>query len=172
MANKRDPFEYDVALSFASEDAGVAEELATLLAQKNIRVFRDEYRAANAGGWGKDMVDHLVSLYARKARYCVLLVSAHYPLKAWTNAERTSARERALRDPDEFILPVHLDDTKVPGLTEAAGYTDLRQRSLESLVDLLKGKLQEIEVRSGLPSPSHDLRSGNVPSSSDTSGSR
>jgi hypothetical protein len=172
MADKRGPFEYDVALSFASEDAVVAEELATLLANKNIRVFRDEYRAANAEGWGRNMVDHLVNLYARKARYCVLLVSAHYPLKAWTNAERTAARERALRDPDEYILPVHLDDTKVPGLTEAAGYQDLRDHPLEHIVALLEEKLREIEARSGPPSHSHDLRSGNVPSSSDTSGSK
>jgi hypothetical protein len=162
MAN--DPFEYDVALSFAREDRAVAEEFASLLASRNIEVFRDEYTSANAELWGKDPVDHLINLYARKARFCVLLISIHYPLKRWTQAERTSAQERALRDADKFILPLRLDDAEVPGIIAAAGYKDLRQHSLESIVEWLEQKLKETKRRSGPPSRSHDLRSGNVPS--------
>lgn len=166
-----DPFEYDIALSFAREDRAVADEFAALFARRNIKVFFDEYQAANAEGWGKGMLDHLVNLYARKARYCVILVSADYPLKTWTNADRTSARERALRDADEYILPIQLDDAEVPGLRESAGYIDLRQpdeSSIESIVDALEEKLKKQKVRPGPPPQSHDLRSGNVPSSSDS----
>ncbi|MEO8355028.1 MAG: TIR domain-containing protein [Chloroflexota bacterium] len=157
-----DPFEYDVALSFAGEDGKVAEEFARLLAAKNITEFHDEYEA---GGWGMDLVAHLVNMYAKKARYLVLLMSQHYPLKKWTAAERTSAQERALRDADEYILPIRLDDTDVPGITEAAGYRDLRQHSMGSIFNFLEQKLAETKDRfSGPPSRSHDLRSGNVPS--------
>ncbi len=99
-----DPFEYDVALSFAGEDGKVAEELARLLAAKNITVFHDEYEA---GVWGMDPVAHLVNMYAKKARYLVMLISQHYPLKKWTEAERTSARERALRDADDYTPGGH-----------------------------------------------------------------
>jgi hypothetical protein len=159
-----DPFEYDVAISFASEDRAVAEEVVDLLVHKNIKVFRDEYRSADAGLWGKDMVDHLVNLYARKSRYCVMLISQNYPLKSWTKAERTSAHERALRDPEEYILPVQLDDREVPGVRQAKGFRDLRQHSIESIVTFLEERLRHTKVRSGPPSASHDLRSGNVPS--------
>jgi hypothetical protein len=101
MAQKNiDPFEYDVALSFAVEDKAVAEEFANLLANRNIKVFRDEYEPSSM--WGKDMIDHLVNIYARKARYCLLLISQYYPLRTWTEAERTSAQERAFRDADEW----------------------------------------------------------------------
>jgi hypothetical protein len=161
VTDKRDAFEYDVAISFAEANKAIAEELADKLKDKNIRVFFDEYRSTDL--WGQDVVDHFVNLYARKARYCVLLISQHYPLKAWTRAERTSARERALRDAEEYILPIRLDDMDVPGLAEAKGYKDLRQDSMESIVDLLQAKLNETRRRSGPPSPSHDLRSGNVP---------
>jgi hypothetical protein len=157
-----DVFEYDVAVSFAEAEKAIARELADRLANRNVNVFYDEYNSP--GQWGKDIVDHLVNLYARKARYCVLLISKEYPLKAWTKTERTSARERALRDADEYILPIRLDDSEVPGITEVAGYRDLRQQSLKSIVDLLEEKLRETEVRSRPPSQSHDLRSGNVPS--------
>jgi hypothetical protein len=161
MTDKRGAFEYDVAISFAEADKAIAEELADRLNDKNIKVFFDEYRPTDL--WGQEVVDHLVNLYARKARYCVLLISEHYPLKAWRRAERTSARERALRDAEEYILPIRLDDRDVPGLTEVKGYKDLRQDSMESIVDLLEGKLDEVRKRSGPPPQSHDLRSGNVP---------
>jgi hypothetical protein len=160
MAN--DQFEYDVVLSFAAEDRTVAEEFASLLGNRNIKVFYDEYESPEM--WGKDLVDHLVNIYARKARYCVLLISQYYPLKKWTEVERTSAQERALRDANEYILPIRLDDTEVPGITETTGYRDLHQHSMESIVNLLEQKLTETRNRSGLPSQSHDLRSGNIPS--------
>jgi len=158
-----DSFEYDVAISFAREDGPVAEELVDLLARKNVKVFRDEYQATDPDLWGKDILDHLVNLYARKARYCLLLVSRHYPLKTWTQADRTSVRERALRDPNEYILPIQLDESEVPGITTAKGYRDLRQQSVEHLVSWLDEKLRKTETQSGPPPQSHDLRSGNVP---------
>jgi hypothetical protein len=158
-----DPFEYDVAISFASEDRPLAEEFVNLLAQKNVKVFQDEYRTTDADLWGKDIVDHLVNLYARKARYCVLLVSERYPLKTWTETDRKSARERALRDPNEYILLIQLDDREVPGITKAKGYRDLRQHSVEILISWLDEKLRQTEIRPGPPPQSHDLRSGNVP---------
>ncbi|HET9587931.1 MAG TPA: TIR domain-containing protein [Anaerolineales bacterium] len=157
-----DPFEYDMAISFASEDRAVAEEVAGLLEKKHIHIFRDEYKAGDV--WAKDPMDHLVNLYARKARACLVLVSRHYPLMRWTEEERTAAAERALRDPDEYILLLQLDDWEVPGLAEAKGYRVLRQDSIENIVNWLEQKLRETKGRSGPPPQSHDLRSGNVPS--------
>ena len=161
MTDQRDPFEYDLALSYVKVDEAIAVELADLLIARKIKVFLDEY--STPGQWGKDLVDHLVNLFARKARYCVLLISRHYPLHSWTTEERNSARELALRDADEYILPIQLDDSDVPGIMEAKGYRDLRQGSLESIVDVLEQKLNEEKSRSRPPSQSHDLRSGNVP---------
>lgn len=160
--DRADQFEYDVAVSFASEDKTTAESLINLLKHKHIEVLRDEYTSADL--WGKDVLDHLVNLYARKARYCVILISKNYPLKKWTEAERTSTQERSFRDPNEYIFLIQLDDTEVPGTTKTKADTDLRQHSLESIVDLLEQKLIEIKTRSGPPAKSHDLRSGNIPS--------
>ncbi len=157
-----DAFEYDVAISFAQADKALAEEVAQRLNQKKVKVYLDEYRSLEL--WG-DIVDHLVNLYARKARYCVVLLSRQYPLRAWTADERRSAREAALRDAEEYILPFRLDDTDVPGVEEVKGYRDLREYSIEDIVNWLEEKLRQTETRPGPPSQSHDLRSGNVPSS-------
>lgn len=159
-----DTFEYDVAVSFAEADQAIARELEALLSSRNVHVFLDEYKSTDY--WG-DTVDHLVNLFARKARYCVLLISEHYPLRAWTDAEHTSARDQALRDPEEYIIPIRLDDRDVPGLEEARGIRDAREGSLEGIADWLKEKLAKSDERSGPPAQSHDLRSGNVPSEKD-----
>ena len=154
-------FEYDVAVSFTHEDRAPAEELARLLRDRDIAVLPDEYSAATLGG--SDFVTHIAEIFRTQARYCVLLISRHYPLKRWTHQERTAAREHALRDADEYILPVQLDDSDVPGITETAGFRDLRQHSMESIADLLAQKLRQTRDQSGPPPQSHDLRSGNVP---------
>ena len=157
-----DEFEYDVALSFAEQDRDVVDKVADLLTSKRIKVFYDKYETAEL--WGKDLIDHLVNIYSRKARYCVMFVSQYYPLKKWTNVERTAARERALRDADEYILTLKLDDTQVPGIAETTGYSDLRQHSLEEIVDLMVQKLITSKSQSRPPHQSHDLRSGSVSS--------
>jgi hypothetical protein len=155
-----DTFEYDVALSFAPEDRSTADTCAELLKSHGISVFMDEY--ASAAAWGKDAVDHLVNLFSRKARYCVLFISQYYPLDTWTEATRTDARERALRDADEYILPLQLDDRQVPGLTQAAGYTDLREHPMPEVVARLVQKLEQAKASARPLPPSHDLRSGST----------
>ena len=157
-----DPFEYDVALSYASEDLEVAGELARLLGDRGITVYRDEYSTDQT--WGHDVVDHIVNLYARKARYCLLLISKHYPLRKWTEVERKQARERALRDAEEYVIPIPIGDYKIPGIREASGFDNFPQNSLDGIVELLEEKLTETRNTSGPPTKSHDLRSGNVPS--------
>ena len=106
MTRTNDEFEYDVALSFAGENRPIVEEFADRLKAKNITVFYDEYVAADM--WGRDLVDHLVNIYSRKARYCVMFISQYYPLKKWTGVERRAAQERAFRDSNEYILPLRV----------------------------------------------------------------
>ena len=166
MTDRRDAFEYDVAVSFAKADRAIAEELADLLQERSFKVYLDEYKSHDA--WGRDVVDHLTNLYARKARYCILLISKQYPLKAWTEAERTSARERALRDAEEYIVPIQLDDVEVPGIAELKAFQELHQQPMESIVFWLEEKLNDAKSHSRPPSKSHDLRSGNVPSDEKT----
>ena len=110
---------YDVALSFAGEDRVTAEKLATELRQRKVSVFYDGF--AEAELWGKDLYDYLSQLYSDGCRYCVMLVSRAYAKKDWTRLERRSAQSRSLSQPLEFILPVRLDDTKLPGLRARPG---------------------------------------------------
>ena len=133
-------FDYDVALSFAGEDRPQAEALALLLKKKGVRVFYDKYEEADL--WGKDLYTHLVEVYTTKARFCVMILSQHYAKKLWTNHERKAAQARAFTESKEYILPIKIDDTPIPGILNTVGYVDLRHTTSAKIVELLLKKLK------------------------------
>jgi TIR domain len=137
---KQEPeYEFDIALSFAGEDRAVAEQLAELLDADGIRVFYDRYEEAQL--WGKDLYQHLQEVYRDKAEYCLIFVSQAYSRKLWTRHELKQAQARAFRENQEYILPVRLDDTEIPGLNATVGYIDLRTHDITTLKDLISKKL-------------------------------
>ena len=136
-------FEYDVAISFAGEQRREAEAIAARLRGAGVSVFYDAYEQADL--WGKNLYDHLATVYQHSARYCMMLVSAAYAAKVWTNQERQSAQARALTQKTEYILPVRFDDTDIPGLLHTTGYVDFAQHGVDGIADLLLQKLGKAE---------------------------
>jgi hypothetical protein len=132
---------YDVAISFAGEDRSVARDLATRLLAGNYRVFYDEFQQSDL--WGEDLVQKLAAVYGEQSRYCVIIVSAAYAAKVWTGHELRAAIAAALfqGDRDAYILPLRLDDTKLPGLLPTIGYLDLRNIALADVAKLLFQKI-------------------------------
>lgn len=133
-------FDYDVALSFAGEDRPQAEAIASLLIKRGVRVFYDKHEQADL--WGKDLYTHLIEVYQKKARYCLMFLSEHYARKLWTNHERSAAQARAFAESKEYILPLKLDDAQIPGVLNTVGHVDLRSTPSSEVVDLLLKKLK------------------------------
>jgi CheY-like chemotaxis protein len=132
--------DYDVALSFAGADRRWASALADSLLSRGLRVFYDEYEKANL--WGKDLVQHLDEVYRLRARCCIVLASSDYASSIWTNHELKSALARSLIDNEEYLLPVRLDDTALPGLRPTVGYVSLASvADVERIADLVSEKL-------------------------------
>src|SRR5215211_6853335 len=146
-ANVDPDFQFDVALSFAGEDREYVDNIADRLRTQGVKVFYDRYEQATL--WGKDLYEHLDDVYQRAARYCVLFVSEHYAHKVWTTHERKSAQARALREKEEYILPVRLDDTEIPGLRPTIGYIDTRFTTADELVDLILRKVERPLAQAG-----------------------
>lgn len=134
--------QYDVALSFAGEDRGVVEGVATALKLRHVRVFYDLWERAEL--WGVDLYQKLDDIYQNKASYCLIFISAAYVRKAWANHELRSAQARALHDHAAYVLPVRLDDTVVTGIPSTVGYVDLRRDTTDDLCDLIAVKLGHI----------------------------
>ena len=133
------PFEFDVALSFAGEDRKHAEALAKILHKRDVKVFYDEFLKATL--WGKDLFQHLETIYKDKAQYCVVFVSKDYVRKNWTKHELRHAQARSFTADREYILPLRLDDTVLPGLAATVGYLDIRSTKPPQIAALLLEKL-------------------------------
>lgn len=131
---------YDVAISFAGEDRAQAHALAVILRERGVRVFYDDFEEATL--WGKDLYTHLSDVYRHQARYCVMLVSRHYPDKMGTKHERAAAQARAINEHAEYILPVRLDETEIPGVLPTIGYLSWSPHTADSVADALMVKLR------------------------------
>jgi hypothetical protein len=133
------PDKFEVVLSFAGEDREFVDRVAEGLRRNQVSFFYDRYHKATL--WGKDLYEHLASVYGGDARYCVMFISKHYAEKVWTTHERRSAFAAAIERRVEYILPARFDDTKIDGLRSSIGYVDLSQETPESLVGLILEKL-------------------------------
>lgn len=152
-------FRYDVTFSFAGEDRPTVERLARLMRRNGIRVFYDAWEQADL--WGKDLYQHLDAIYRSAARFCLIFVSEHYVKKAWTKHELKSAQARAFEENSEYILPIRLDDSELPGLTPTIAYLDARTTPLHDICQMFVNKLglkREIEIPTLLSSEDSDDR--------------
>jgi hypothetical protein len=139
MTSDTKTFKFDVALSFAGENRDVVEKIAKALQALGFTVFYDKWEEAEL--WGKDLIQHLDDVYRNQALFCIIFVSRHYVQKAWTRHELRSAQARAFKEHSDYILPLKLDDTELPGLLETVGYLDLRATTIENVVSLFARKL-------------------------------
>jgi hypothetical protein len=131
--------DFDVALSFAGEDRGVAEDLANSLTAKGIKTFYDEFFKADL--WGKDLYAYLAEIYGKRAQYCVILVSEHYIEKKWTAHERKNAQARAFAQDSEYILPIRIDKSELPGFPDTIGYLSIEENEISDIADLIVQKI-------------------------------
>ncbi|MEA2054398.1 MAG: TIR domain-containing protein [Candidatus Thermoplasmatota archaeon] len=143
-----DEFEHDIAVSFAGEDRETAEDIANALITEGVKVFYDRFYKVDM--WGKKLTSCFQDVYGPKARFVMVLISKHYPIKDWTDFEFSIARGEAKKRKTEFILPVRLDDTKILGIHEDVGYLDLKIEGIKGIVDAVIEKLpkrKELHVK-------------------------
>ena len=136
-------YDFDIAVSFAGEDREVVQQYCDILYADKLNVFYDKYERIDL--WGTNLYDKLDEVYRTKALCCVIFISKHYAAKVWTNHERKSAQARALQENREYVLPVRLDDTEIPGIPPTIGYIDLREISVEELAEMTVQKIRQLK---------------------------
>lgn len=133
-------FQFDVCVSFAGEVRAVVKEVVSSLKRRRIKCFYDFDEQANL--LGKDLFTFLDDVYRKKARFCIMFISEHYPVKLWTNHERQSIQARMFASKNDYLIPVRLDDTEVPGVLPTLGYIDGRSKSPSEIAALIQKKVQ------------------------------
>ncbi|GEM_PF-894435 len=152
MPDDAPEYDFDLALSFAGEDRDTVKRLARALRRLGVNVFYDEDFSAEL--WGKDLYQHLQTVYRDKARFCIVVISEHYVKKRWTKHELAQVQARAFNENREYILPLRLDDTAVPGINDTTGYIDYRTMGTRRVVKLILQKLGRqttVRRRTALP---------------------
>jgi hypothetical protein len=130
---------YDVVLSFAGEDRKYVHAVAKHLRSKGVKVFYDTFEQAAL--WGKDLAEHLDSVYQHAGKYCVIFISKSYAEKMWTKHERRSALARALRQQGEYILPARFDGTELEGIRHTTAYISLSDKTPAKFSRIMLEKL-------------------------------
>lgn len=130
---------YQVALSFAGEQRGYVAEVARALQARGIAVFYDEFEKIDL--WGKDLAEQLQAVYEHDSGCVVMFVSQTWVDKAWPRHERRATLSRAVRDSEEYLLPVRFDDTPVPGLPDSIHYLRAEEYSPAQLASAITQKL-------------------------------
>jgi len=131
--------QFDVAISFAGPDRAYARELAAILVQYGLTVFYDEHRRAEL--WGTNLNIQLADVYANRAKCVVLLLSRHFAESIWSVHELESALSRAIRNRKEYILPIRLDQTTIPGINPDIAYLSIPPLTMTEIAEALLKKL-------------------------------
>ncbi len=135
---------YDVAISFAREDSVPAEALASALKRLGVSVYY--YRFEKGKGLGTDLHLKLIDIFQNQSRYCVILTSKHY-LNEWTEIEFAAAWARKITNREkDYILPVRLDNTDIPGLLPTTEYLEWPPEDEESIARAIANKLNKPPV--------------------------
>ena len=134
------PSDFDVAISVAGPDRQHARELAEQIREAGFSVFYDEFYPEYL--WGKDLTITFDEIFRKRSLFCVMFVSKHYRDRVWTTQELRSALARAVQEKgSEYILPIRIDHTELPGLLPTTGYLPI-DMGVRKIGELLIRKLR------------------------------
>jgi hypothetical protein len=139
--------QFEIALSFASEQRDLAKAINEILINEKIRIFYDnDHKAEFVGRFG---VDYFFEIYS-KAILCVPLLSKDYYLKSWPGIERMAITQRLMEnlpndDQNDFILPFVVDKSEVKGLFKTL--CPEHNSDPEAMAKLILKKYETIRLR-------------------------
>ncbi len=144
-------FKFDFAISYASEDGGLAHDLYRLLTEKGVKVFLSEEEKVYL--WGKRLKDELRNTFGTASRFAVILLSKYYVNKFYPRYEFDVAKRAETNRDYEFILPICIDDLSLPGLEEDVYYIDFRKEGILNTVEMMMKKLRDIHTVEAVNAP-------------------
>lgn len=138
---KKEKFNFDIAVSYASEDRRLVDQVARLLIKNDVKIFYDQFEKANL--WGKDLLPYLTDVYMR-AKFCVMFLSKNYAKSRWTDHEKKAAQTQAFKMKREYILPVRIDHSTISGILPVTAYLEWRAEGAKGITQLVLQKLKSV----------------------------
>jgi hypothetical protein len=141
----------DIAVSFAGENRSFVEEVVRKVQENapDVTVFYDEdYKYES---WGKDGIEYFTDVYMQRSRYVAMFISRSYAEKEWPRTEKRAALARALTERGEYVLPIRMDNTELPGIPHTVIYVEAIREGIEGLASGILHKLGSDRVKPAVP---------------------
>lgn len=132
-------YQYDVAISFAEEDAPVAQCISEALKKQGLKPYF--YKDERAEQWGENLFNIVINRYKESALFALILISEHYQQKWWTGIELQIVQTVLKRGENAYLLPLRLDNTSLDGLGNNTLFVTWDNNPQE-IASLLKKKVQ------------------------------
>lgn len=145
----RNDHQYQVALSYASEQREYVVEVAQQLKDRGISVFFDGFEKSTL--WGTSAAEVFHKVFAEQSAYVVMFISKEYIAKEWPRHERRATLSRMIKEHREYVLPVRFDDTKIDGLPDDVIYENADEIMPDQLAAMIAEKLGEPSVKDPQP---------------------
>lgn len=155
------PEQFLVAFSFAGEQRSLVQRIAEATEQRlgKATVFFDDWYEHYIAGDDADL--RLQEIYGKRSLLALVCVSASYGGKPWTQAEHAAIRARQMqsrsspRAADRLaVLPLRVGDGDVPGILFNSIVPDVRQKTIDQVVELIVSRLQLVRGEQPLPAAS------------------
>jgi hypothetical protein len=121
-----------VFITYNHKDKEFAERLALELVRRDIKVWKDSWRI----GVGDSLVQKIQQGLEDVRFFCVIF-SRNSLQSEWVKRELTAALLREIEDRKAMILPVVIDDSKLPLFVRDKFYADFRGDFDDALAELL-----------------------------------
>lgn len=103
---------YDLAVSFAGEQRDYVANTVAACKARGLKVFYDKDK--NNDWWGGNFIREQRSVYSSQTRFFVPFISTEYLAKPIPMDEFSAAMMTAVKQGDGYVLPVLMDDVRVP----------------------------------------------------------
>ena len=130
---------YDVIFSLAGEQKQLGQEIKNILASNTLKCWI--YTEHEHTFPGKDQTVIFEKLFKEKSDFCVVLISKDYVEKEWPTLEGKYIKDRWMRD-ENYLIPVIIDDTKLPGLPDLTGYISTKGRSAKEIAEVVMATIR------------------------------
>lgn len=142
-----DPYEYDVAVSFAGAQRAYVEQFVEACRQRGLAVFYDRDMAV--AYWGRNFIYEFRRVYGGSAaRFVMPFLSAEYLATPYPQDEFAAAVEQVFRrEGQTYLLPVVVGDVAIPPelLSPAIGWLRADDHTPAQLAEMTVQRLEVAE---------------------------
>ncbi|MEV4648341.1 toll/interleukin-1 receptor domain-containing protein [Saccharopolyspora sp. NPDC049357] len=103
---------YDIAVSFAGEQRDYVEAVVGAAKDRGLKVFYDKDKGNE--WWGRNFIREQRKVYGSQTRFFVPFISTEYLAKPIPMDEFSAVMMTAVKQGDEYVLPVLMGDVQVP----------------------------------------------------------